>query len=120
MIKTTDVGVLLCNIGTPDAPTPSAVKRYLKEFLSDPRVVHLPRFIWQPILHGIILPIRSKKSALLYQKIWTKEGSPLLINSRELTASLEKKLALPVALGMNYGKPSIEEALNALRQKKIN
>src|SRR5215212_5077829 len=71
--------VLLCNLGTPDAPTPEAVRRYLAEFLSDPRVVEIPRAAWLPILYGAILPLRSRQSALKYQKIWTPEGSPLKV-----------------------------------------
>ena len=69
--------VLLCNLGTPDAPTPSAVRRYLREFLSDPRVVEIPRAVWLPLLHGVILPLRSAKSAAKYASIWTPDGSPL-------------------------------------------
>jgi len=112
-------GVLLCNIGTPDAPTPHAVRRYLKAFLSDPRVVEIPRLIWWPILHGIILRTRPKKSAALYQKIWTDQGSPLLCYSRQLAVSLEKKLQIPIALGMHYGQPSIKQALEELQTKEV-
>jgi len=114
-----NIGILLTNIGTPDEPTPSAVRRYLHEFLSDRRVVELPRIIWWPILHGFILRTRPKKSAKLYQKIWRTEGSPLLHYSREIAHALEKKLSLPVVLGMHYGKPSIKQALNELREKNI-
>ncbi|HEX2545038.1 MAG TPA: ferrochelatase, partial [Ramlibacter sp.] len=71
--------VLLCNLGTPDEPTPAAVRRYLAEFLSDPRVVEIPRAAWLPLLHGVILPLRSKESAAKYRKIWTPEGSPLKV-----------------------------------------
>jgi protoporphyrin/coproporphyrin ferrochelatase len=71
------VGVLIVNLGTPAAPTPAAVKRYLAEFLSDPRVVEIPQILWQPILRGIILNVRPKKSAHAYQQVWTKDGSPL-------------------------------------------
>jgi len=113
------VGVLLCNIGTPDSPTPAAVKRYLNEFLSDRRVVEIPRFIWWPILHGVILQSRPKKSAKLYQKIWTEHGSPLLYYSRRLADSLEKAINIPVALGMHYGQPSIKNALAELQQKQV-
>lgn len=113
------VGILLTNVGTPDEPTPKAVQRYLKEFLSDPRVVELPRIIWWPILHGYILRTRPQKSAQLYQKIWRAEGSPLLHYSLEIAHALEKKLSLPVALGMHYGKPSIKQALHELREKKV-
>ena len=71
--------VLLCNLGTPDAPTPAALRRYLRQFLSDPRVVEIPRILWWPILHGIILRLRPAKSARKYASIWTAEGSPLLV-----------------------------------------
>ncbi len=118
MIKS-KIGVLLCNIGTPDEPTPQAVKRYLKEFLSDRRVVEIPRLVWWPILHGLILQTRPKKSAKLYQKIWTEQGSPLLYYSRKIAESLEKNLNMPVALGMHYGNPSIKSALEELRNKDV-
>jgi ferrochelatase len=114
------VGVLLTNIGTPSAPTPTAVKSYLKKFLSDTRVVELPRFIWWPILYGIILPFRSQRSAKLYQQIWTEEGSPLLLNSQKIAKKLEKKLQCPVVIGMHYSQPSIKTALKTLQEKNIN
>lgn len=113
-------GILLTNIGTPDHPTPSAVRRYLKEFLSDQRVVEIPRSIWLPILYGFILPTRSKKSAALYQSIWTEQGSPLLIFSKKIAEALEKNLQMPVALGMHYGNPSIAKALEELRAKQVD
>ena len=75
------IGVLLVNLGTPDAPTPSAVRRYLAEFLSDPRVVEIPPLVWKPILHGVILRVRPAQSAQKYAAIWTKDGSPLLVHS---------------------------------------
>ena len=75
------IGVLLVNLGTPDAPTPAAVRRYLAQFLSDPRVVEIPPAVWQPILHGVVLLTRPRKSAAKYEKIWTKDGSPLLVHS---------------------------------------
>lgn len=112
-------GILLTNIGTPDAPTTKAVRRYLSEFLSDSRVIELPRIIWQPILHGIILRFRPKKSAALYQRIWRPEGSPLLHYSQAVARALQKKLNLPVALGMHYGNPSIKQALHDLRQQRV-
>jgi ferrochelatase len=70
------IGVLLVNLGTPDAPTPAAVRRYLAQFLSDPRVVEIPPAVWQPILHGVVLLTRPRKSAAKYEKVWTKDGSP--------------------------------------------
>jgi len=114
-----NIGVLLTNIGTPDSPTPSAVRRYLKEFLTDSRVVEIPQFIWFPILYGLILPFRAKKSAKLYQKIWTEEGSPLLCLSQKLSDTLAKQLQIPVALGMHYGKPSIASAMDELKKKNV-
>src|SRR3954468_22533301 len=72
-------GVLLCNLGTPDAPTPAAVRRYLAQFLADPRVVEIPRVVWLPLLYGVILPLRSAKSAAKYASIWLQEGSPLRV-----------------------------------------
>ncbi len=110
-------GVLVTNLGTPDAPTPAALRRYLAEFLSDPCVVDLPRLIWWPLLHGLVLPFRPKRSAESYARIWTPEGSPLLIHSRAIAAALSKELTvrlgkkLPIALGMRYGNPSLPEAL---------
>jgi len=112
-----EIGVLITNIGTPRTPTPTAVRSYLKKFLSDKRIVELPHLIWWPILYGIILPFRSKQSAKLYQKIWTKEGSPLLLNSQKITKKLQTQLNCPVELGMQYSDPSIPSALQALHKK---
>ena len=117
------VGVLLANLGTPDAPTTPALKRYLKEFLSDPRVIELPRWKWWPILNFIVLPRRAPKSAEAYGKVWTEQGSPLLVigNSQaaKLEAALRERIGTPlhVALGMRYGNPSIAAALDELRRK---
>ncbi len=114
-------GVLLVNLGTPDAPTPEALKRYLKEFLSDERVVDLPRWSWLPILHLVILRTRPKRSAELYQKIWTDRGSPLLVTTEDQATALSERLSqhncgdVPVAFGMRYGTPSIEAGIAALR-----
>ena len=111
------LGVLLVNLGTPDDPSPGAVRRYLAEFLSDPRVVEVPRPIWWAILHGYILRVRPARSAKAYQKIWTEQGSPLLLHSRDITEGVQQKLsarlsgAVNVELGMSYGEPSIESAL---------
>jgi len=117
------IGVLLTNIGTPDAPTPKALRRYLNEFLSDPFVVHLPKLLWQPMLKGIILPLRSRRSAKLYQKIWQSAGSPLLTTSKKQAIKLQSRLStlypetqFNVALGMNYGSPSIATALHLLKE----
>jgi ferrochelatase len=113
--------VLLINLGTPAAPTSAAVRRYLRQFLSDPRVVELPRLLWWPILNGPLLALRPKASAAKYASIWTDEGSPLLAISRRQRDALDAELKgrgleLPVALAMRYGEPSIEQALQALLQ----
>jgi protoporphyrin/coproporphyrin ferrochelatase len=106
-------GVLLTNLGTPDAPTATAVRAYLAEFLADPRVIEIPKFIWWFILHGIILRLRPKKSAAKYASIWTKEGSPLLVISQKQAAAVQQQLgdSAQVKLGMRYGKPAITQAL---------
>lgn len=111
-----DVGVLLINLGTPDAPTVSAVRRYLREFLSDPEVIDLPAFFRWLLLRLIILPLRSKRSAQWYQKIWTDRGSPLFLNSQYLLHALSEKMGgkVKIALGMRYGNPSLVSALNEL------
>ena len=121
------IGVLLVNLGTPDAPTPRAVRRYLAEFLADPRVVEIPRFAWLPILHGFILRTRPAKSAKRYGMIWGKDGSPLLLHSmkqqsllRGLVGQRLKRLGLPadlveVELAMRYGNPGIGGAMDKLR-----
>jgi len=119
------VGVLLTNLGTPDEPTPEALKRYLKEFLWDPRIVEIPRPIWWFILNGIILKTRPAKSAEAYKSIWTETGSPLLSISKKQRAAVEANLSkrvkcpLVVSLGMRYGNPSIESALTELRQANV-
>jgi ferrochelatase len=112
-----DTGILITNLGTPDAPTPSAVRRYLREFLSDPRVVEIPRAIWLPILYGVILPFRPARTAKTYQTIWTPEGSPLRAISEKQAVGLSSLLDTPVALGMRYGSPSISDALESLKYK---
>lgn len=115
------LGVLLVNLGTPDEPTPAAVRRYLRQFLWDPRVVELPRPVWWLMLHGVILRIRPARSARAYQKIWTDHGSPLLRHSEDIAAALQTQLSARVAgsvhvrLGMSYGNPSIDDALDMLR-----
>jgi len=112
--------VLLCNLGTPDEPTAAAVRRYLAEFLSDPRVVEIPRLVWLPILHGIILRTRPAKSAAKYASIWTPEGSPLLLWTQKQAALLGNWLAaaghqVTVRHAMRYGNPSIASQLDALK-----
>ncbi len=111
------VGVLLSNLGTPDAPTSVGVKKFLCEFLHDQRVVNLTRWIWCPLLHWIILPVRSPKVARLYQSVWMEEGSPLMVYSQRQKQALEKAVSLPVELGMTYGQPSISEAIEKLKAK---
>ena len=118
---TKKIAVLLVNLGTPEKPYKEEVREYLKQFLSDEDVIRLPRLIWLPILYGFVLPLRSKKSALRYQKIWTEWGSPLLYNSYSQSGFLQKKLddheagKYHVEVAMRYGKPSIESKLQKLR-----
>jgi len=112
-------GVLVVNLGTPEAPTAGAVRRFLKEFLSDPRVVEYPRLIWWLILNLIILVIRPSRSAAAYRKIWTDEGSPLMIHSQAIANELRQRLSsnkVPthVELAMTYGEPSVESAIEKL------
>ncbi|GAA1811688.1 ferrochelatase [Nocardioides hankookensis] len=111
----TKTGILLANLGTPDAPTPGAVKRYLRQFLSDKRVVDTSRLLWWPLLRGVILPIRSPRVAKLYQSVWMEEGSPLMVYSRRQQQALATRLPdTPVALGMSYGSPSLASAVDDL------
>jgi ferrochelatase len=111
------IGVLLVNLGTPDAPETGAVRRYLAEFLSDPRVIEIPRAVWKPILHGVVLRTRPAKSAHAYAQVWTEEGSPLAAITKRQAAKLQERLgdAALVNWGMRYGKPSIPERLRALK-----
>ncbi|UGQ45883.1 ferrochelatase [Massilia endophytica] len=114
--------VVLVNLGTPEAPTRSAVRRYLKQFLSDPRVVEIPRALWWFILHAIILPFRSGQSAQKYASIWTREGSPLKIHTQAQAMLLRGALGerghseIVVAMAMRYGSPSLPEVLDRLKQ----
>jgi protoporphyrin/coproporphyrin ferrochelatase len=112
----TGVGVLLINLGTPDAPTPAALRRYLKEFLWDPRVVEIPRLAWWPILNGIILNLRPRRSAEKYAAIWTEEGSPLLRHTEAQAGLLQAALgeAVRVDFAMRYGNPSVAAGLDRL------
>lgn len=115
------VGILLANLGTPEAPTAKALRPYLQQFLMDRRVVEIPRFIWCWILHCIILVFRPKKSAEKYASIWTPEGSPLMVHAQRqkqlLQAQLTEKLKVPFALelGMTYGQPSMKSAIESLK-----
>ena len=115
------VGILIANLGTPDAPNAKALRPYLRQFLSDTRVVEIPRSIWWFILNGIILVIRPKKSAAKYAQVWTDEGSPLLVHAKKQTQLLRGFLAqkinspFAVELGMSYGNPSMQSAVEKLK-----
>lgn len=111
--------MLLVNLGTPEKPTAPAVKKFLGQFLHDRRVIDLTRWIWCPVLHGIVLPFRSPKVAKLYQSIWLDDGSPLMVHCRRQREKLEKSLGKPVALGMTYGEPSVKAALDSLLSQGI-
>lgn len=116
-------GILLVNLGTPTAPTAGALRPYLKEFLSDPRVVEIPRLLWWPILHGIILPLRPGASARKYASIWTQDGSPLMVSTERQARQLASRLTeaghdhIDVDFAMRYGRPSIAERLRAMRAR---
>jgi len=119
--RSASMGVLVVNLGTPDEPTPASVRRYLAEFLSDRRVVEIPKLLWMLILHGIILRIRPAKSARAYQTVWSEQGSPLMAGSSELSSKIHTLLndrisgACKVQLAMRYGNPSIKDGLEKLQ-----
>jgi ferrochelatase len=119
------VGVLLVNLGTPEAPTAAAVRPYLAEFLGDPRVIEYPRLLWLAILHGVILRVRPKRSAHAYARIWTEQGSPLRVGSEALAAALQAELGrrrpgpIRVALAMRYGKPAVAETIAQLQREGV-
>ncbi|HHZ4830083.1 TPA: ferrochelatase [Haemophilus influenzae] len=124
MTKSSKIGVLLANLGTPDSPTPKSISRYLWQFLTDPRVVDLPRCKWYPLLKAIILPLRSKRIAKNYQAIWTAQGSPLLAISRQqkdaLQAYLDKQnIDTQVEIAMTYGNPSMQSAVKNLLKNQV-
>ena len=120
-MRQTKTGILLANLGTPDAPTPEAVKRYLKQFLSDRRVVDTSRLLWWPLLRGVILPLRSPRVAKLYASVWMEDGSPLMVYSRQQQQALAQRLPdTPVALGMSYGSPSLESAVDELLAEHVD
>lgn len=119
------VGVLITNLGTPDDPTPAALRRYLKEFLWDPRVVEVPRPLWWCILNGIILNIRPRRSAAAYREVWTDEGSPLMLHTREQARQLRERLQaefggrVMVEFAMRYGNPSISSVIDRMQQSGV-
>lgn len=123
-------GIVLVNLGTPDAPTASAVRRYLAEFLSDPRVVEIPKLVWMLILHGIILRIRPAKSAALYQEVWTEQGSPLMAITRQQTEKLASYFKengtspaeqdVSVEFCMRYGNPSVADTLKRMHNEGVD
>jgi ferrochelatase len=112
------LGVLLINLGTPDKPEPGAVRIYLRQFLSDPRVVEIPQLLWQPILRGIVLRTRPSKSAHAYKQVWTEEGSPLAAITRRQAKALERAFGQGVLVdyAMRYGRPAIGERIAALKE----
>jgi ferrochelatase len=111
------IGVLIVNLGTPDSPEPAAVRTYLRQFLSDPRVIEIPRLLWQPILRGIILNTRPKKSAHAYKQVWSDEGSPLAAITRRQARALEGAFGPGVVVdhAMRYGSPAIGDRIAALK-----
>ena len=119
-------GILITNLGTPDEPTASSVRKYLSEFLSDPRVIELPRYLWWLVLHGIILRTRPSRSAKAYRKIWTESGSPLLSISKKQVLGLQKILTkkiqgpIRIELSMRYGNPSIKSGRKKLQESNAN
>lgn len=120
----TSTGVLLVQLGTPDAPEPAAVRRYLAEFLADPRVVEIPAWAWWPVLHGVILRTRPRASAAKYARIWTDAGSPLAVYTQRQAAMLrgfvgERGLDVEVAFAMRYGNPAIAQVLRELRDRNV-
>lgn len=118
VVPTRKVGLLLVNLGTPDEAEAGAVRRYLAEFLSDPRVIEIPRFVWKPILHGIILRTRPAKSAHAYKQVWREDGSPLAAITREQAAALQGAFGPDVIVdyAMRYGRPALGDRLRALKQ----
>jgi ferrochelatase len=111
-----DATVVVVNLGTPDAPTPEAVRRYLSQFLGDPRVVQIPRLLWWPLLHGLILPLRSRRVAGKYAQIWLDGGSPLAVHTRDLAAGIQARLpGVRVLHAMRYGEPALGNVLRGLR-----
>jgi ferrochelatase len=118
------IGVILANLGTPDSPNPKDISRYLWQFLTDPRVVDLPRCKWYPLLKAIILPLRSKRVAKNYRSIWTEQGSPLMVFTEQQKQGLidffrQQQLDVEIEIGMTYGNPSMPSAVQKLMDKKV-
>ena len=120
------LGILMVNLGTPDAPDIKSVRRYLKQFLSDPRIIELPRLLWMTILHGVILRVRPANSAQAYRQVWDeKTGSPLMSVSKAQANALQTNLQsrfgpdVVVSLGMRYGSPSIDHAISELESHNV-
>jgi len=121
MLDAPRTAVLAVNLGTPDAPTAPAVRRYLAEFLSDRRVVAIPALFWKPLLHGLILPLRSGRSAAKYAQVWLPEGSPLWVHTRNLAAAMQACLPeVRVQPAMRYGQPALRATLDALRAEGVS
>ena len=116
--QSASTGVLVVNLGTPSAPTTPAVRKFLKDFLSDPRVVEYPRWLWWLILNLVILRIRPARSAAAYREVWTDDGSPLMIYSEAIAKKLDSE-ALPVKLAMTYGDPSVSDSIDALLERGV-
>ena len=116
------IGILITNLGTPDSPTKKDVKKYLNQFLMDKRVIDLPRLFWVPILKIIILNTRPRKSAKLYKSIWMEQGSPLLVFSKNILNKISDQMSnhITVALGMRYGSPSINSAMDLFKKENIS
>lgn len=116
-----DTALVLINLGTPDAPKPGAVRRYLSQFLMDPRVVQIPRLIWWPLLHLVILPLRSRRVAHKYAEIWMTDGSPLSVYTRRLAAAVQARMAgTRVVHAMRYGQPAVEDVLAGLQREGVS
>jgi ferrochelatase len=123
-MKRPEIGILLVNLGSPEKPEASAVKPYLREFLSDRRVIEMSPWLWQPILRLFILPRRPARSAAKYRKVWTEEGSPLVVHTRNLAAALQKKMdsaekSVSADWAMRYGSPSVEEKIRSMQERGI-
>src|SRR5262245_48392310 len=119
------IGIVLLQLGTPDAPTPNALRRYLREFLSDRRVIDLPALLWKPILHGRVLRTRPQASARLYEKVWTAEGSPLAVTTNRQAAAVTERLlrthgTVDGRVVMRYGHPSAREAIDAFQEAGVD